>query len=294
MSTRRSTLAVGILVCLLALVAYMVLASGRGPSSSHVTNQYSTRSATQVRTYSAYVGHWCDSENASRPTQSESGISEIAIDAADTDSVTFNVLHTAAAPAYRMTGSETTITAPIKNGVAAFTFRDERGGMNAGTIQFLEDKLVVEIRTTSANGNANGSVAMNCLMLRDQYFGTREVLSPAPATAAVPAYHTPAPGSTERSALMDAARRTFDGDEQIKFIVHELYVQEDWAVGTLDPAGYDGDPPYVNVYVWRRTDGRWTCLQGCGDVGDLTLDDIRTSISRYGVPASLVAAVQFK
>jgi hypothetical protein len=109
---------------------------------------------------------------------SEEGMSQITIEAADNESVRFSVLHTGPTPAYRMTGSESTITAPIVDGVASFEFKDERGSMNAGTIQFLDDKLVVKIRTTSAVSDANGSVAMNCLMLRDQHYGDREVLEP--------------------------------------------------------------------------------------------------------------------
>lgn len=173
----KSAVAVVAVLGLLAAVMSLVQISRR-PDTTAKEPPRATAETTAAPTYSSYVGQWCDSDNATSPTMSEEGMSQITIEAADADSVTFTVLHTASAPAYRMTGSEATITAPIVDGIASFEFQDERGSMNAGAIQFLDDKLVVEIRTTSAASDANGSVAMDCLMLRDQHFADREVLEP--------------------------------------------------------------------------------------------------------------------
>ncbi len=173
----KSAVAVVVVLGLLAAVIYIVQGSRR-PATASEQPPRAAAETTAAPTYSSYVGQWCDSDNATSPTQSEEGLSQITIEAADTDTVTFSVLHTGSAPAYRMTGSESTITAPIVDGIASFEFQDERGSMNAGTIQFLDDKLVVEIRTTSAASDANGSVAMDCLMLRDQHSADREVLEP--------------------------------------------------------------------------------------------------------------------
>lgn len=173
----KSVVAVVAILGLLAAVIYIVQGARR-PTTVSKAQPRTTVEVTAAPTYSAYVGQWCDSENATRPTMSEEGMSQVTIEAADVDSVTFSVLHTGAAPAYRMTGSETTITAPIVNEMASFEFRDERGSMNSGTIQFLDNRLVVEIQATSAASDANGSVAMNCMMLRDQHVFDREVLEP--------------------------------------------------------------------------------------------------------------------
>lgn len=173
----KSAVAVVAILGLLAAVIYIVQGS-RGPVAASEQPPRAAAETTAAPTYSSYVGQWCDSDNATSPTMSEEGFSQITIEAADTDTVTFSVLHTGSAPAYRMTGSESTITAPIVDGVASFEFKDERGSMNAGTIQFLDDRLVVEIRTTSAASDANGSVTMDCLMLRDQHFADRKVIEP--------------------------------------------------------------------------------------------------------------------
>ncbi len=194
-----------------------------------------------------------------------------------------------------MTSSESTVVAQVVDGVAVVEFADDRGGKNRATIQLLGDRILVNI--VSIVGGDNGSLDMDVVMLKDRLNGVRTVDESMLSDASVnseAAYYTPSVGSAERKALMDAARVTFLDMPDTQFIVHELYVQGDWAVGTLDPVGFEHGPPYEHVYVWQRTNGDWTCLQGCSDVGDLTLEDIRDATRQMGVPAKLVDAIRFK
>lgn len=131
--------------------------------------------STETVSYAPYVGYWCDSDNAKRSTMSTEGMDQIEILSASADTVTFTLLHTGAGPSYRMTGSESPITAGIADGVASFEFRDERGSLNTGIIRFLEYELVVEILMTEVDSTASGSAAMHCLMLRDEHYGDRIV-----------------------------------------------------------------------------------------------------------------------
>ena len=180
MNLLKPAVALVVLVGLLAAALYAANSSREPqvlPGPPPTASQATTSSAPM---YSKYVGYWCDSVNATSPTMSEEGMSEIEVTSASTDSIAFTVMHTGAAPSYRITSSDTTITATIVDGVATFEFRDDRGGRNSGIVQFLDEKLVVEILSTGSDTDAigNGSIEMNCLMLKDQYRGTREVLEP--------------------------------------------------------------------------------------------------------------------
>lgn len=242
-----------------------------------------------------YVGYWCDSANAQRRVMSRERMDELEVVDFDGKLLLFTAMHTGPAPSYRITSSENTIVAQVADGVATVEFDDDRGGRNRATIQLLGDRI--QVRIVPVLPADNGSLAMDLVMLRDRFHDARTVdesMPPNTSTVAEVAFHTPSPGSAERRVLMDAARKTFLDTPQTKFVVHELYVQGEWAVGTLDPVGFENGPPYDSVYVWRKTDGVWTCLQGCSDVGDQTLDDIRDAVRQYGVPANLVDAIRFK
>ncbi len=298
MRARRPIVAVAALACLLIVVLFLgyTVIQRRTPDVQRTPVAKKPRLASQPTSAAVdYVGYWCDSANAPRRVMSRERIDELEVVEFDGNHLLFTVMHTGSAPAYRITSSEDTVTALVVDGMARAEFHDDRGGTNRATIQLLGDRLLVRIDPLEASDN--GSLRMDVMMLKDPYHGTREVdedVSPVPTSIVRPGYYTPPAGSPERGALMDAARKTFPPSEQTKFVVYELYVQDDWAVGTLDPVGYESDPPHENVYVWKRVKGKWTCLQGCGDVGELSLDDIRTSIGELGVPADLVAAVQFK
>jgi hypothetical protein len=175
MGFRKSAVAVVGLTCLLAVV---LCAGCSSRDSSQPVPGRSAKPDASATAYSDYLGYWCDSGNAANSKVSQEGMSEIAVSSAGAGSITFTVQHTGPAPSYRITGSETTITAAIVDGKADFEFRDDRGSANSGKIQFLDGKLVVEIRQTAAAPSANGSLAMDCLMLRDRYHDTRTVLEP--------------------------------------------------------------------------------------------------------------------
>lgn len=289
-------------VVALACLLFAVFVLGRAfvqPKPSTQESVPVTKSATTVSGAASsatdYVGYWCDSANAPRRVMSRERMDKLEVVDFDGKRLLFTVMHTGAAPSYRITSSENTIVAQVAGGVASVEFDDDRGGSNRATIRLLGDSILVRIVPVLPADN--GSLAMDVVMLRDRLHGARTVdeSKPSnPSTVAEVAYHTPSPGSTERKALMDAARKTFLDAPRTTFVVHELYIQGDWAVGTIDPVGFEHGPPYDNVYVWRKTGGVWTCLQGCGDVGDQTLDDIRDAVRQIGVPAHLVDAIRFK
>jgi len=290
--------AVAALACLLLAVFVLGRAFVQPKPSAQEPTPVTERAGTASRTASPaadYVGYWCDSANAPRRVMSRERMDELEVVGFDGNRLLFTVMHTGAAPSYRITSSENTVVAEVVDRVARVEFDDDRGGMNRATIQLLGDRILVRIVPVLAADN--GSLGMDAVMLRDRLHGTRTVDESMPSNASMgaeAAYHTPSPGSAERGALMDAARETFLDAPKTKFVVHELYVQGDWAVGTLDPVGFEHGPPYENVYVWRKANGVWTCLQGCGDVGDLTLDDVRDAVRQIGVPANLVDAIRFK
>jgi len=130
--------------------------------------------------YASYVGHWCDSRNARRNVIDSEGMDSVEIVACSSTSIKLTLLHTASAPAYRMTGSETTITAPLRNGVARFTFNDERGGMDSATVTLLSGGALA-VNVESLSSGDNGSIQMDCLMRKDQYFDSRQADEPVPS-----------------------------------------------------------------------------------------------------------------
>lgn len=290
--------AVAALACLLLAVFVLGRAFVQPKSSTQEPRPVTETASPASRTASPaadYVGYWCDSANAPRPVMSRERMDELEVVGFDGNRLLFTVMHTGAAPSYRITSSESTVVAQVVDSVARVDFDDDRGGMNRATIQVLGDRLLVRIVPILPADN--GSLEMDVVMLRDRLHGARTVDESVPSntsTGADAAYHTPSPGSAERKALMDTARGTFLDAPKTTFVVHEIYVQGDWAVGTLDPAGFEHGPPYDNVYVWRKANGVWTCLQGCSDVGEQTLDDIRDAVRQIGVPANLVDAIRFK
>ena len=77
--------------------------------------------------------------------------------------------------------------------------------------------------------------------------------------------HTPAKGSAERKAIMDAIRPTYKGegsDGQIVFLVNYLKVHNGWAWADVTPLGSDnkpvaeGGPAFLHYenQVWKAID----------------------------------------
>lgn len=182
MGSWKSVVAVAALVCVVVIVAglgwsfFQVPIVPTPPAS---TPEIRARDIAQATARANYSGHWCDSANAPRKVMSSEGLDEIVVTASSERSLTFSVMHTGPAPSYRIVGSETTITAPVVDGVATFEFLDDLGSANEGTIELLDDKLVVEIGLAdSPNPEANASIAMNCVMLRDRNYASRTVEEP--------------------------------------------------------------------------------------------------------------------
>lgn len=77
--------------------------------------------------------------------------------------------------------------------------------------------------------------------------------------------HTPAKGSTERKAIMDALRvvvRKMSALEVI-FVVRHLKVNNDWAWVEADPESADGTQHYETlVGLLHRKNGHWVYVEG--------------------------------
>lgn len=105
----------------------------------------------------------------------------------------------------------------------------------------------------------------------------------APAVTAPAAgrrIYTPASGSAERTALMDALRAKVRGDlgGDVVFVVNNLKSDGNWAFAELEPQWRDGrkiDPASTPLYrgepdwpfdglhteaIWRKVDGRWQVM----------------------------------
>jgi hypothetical protein len=290
----KPIVATSVLACVAGVVLLLgyTVAQHRSHGVQQIPVVRQSRPTSQVASGGIdYVGYWCDSANAPRQVMGHDGMDELQVVSFDGTHLRFTVMHTGGAPAYRITSSEDTVTARVANGVAKAEFRDDQSGMASATIELLGDRLLVRIDPLSPSDG--GSLRMNIMMVRDEHHSSREVdesTLPATAQGVQPTYYTPVPGSPERRTLMDAARKTFSTEAQPVFVVHELYVQGDWAVGTLAPDGTN-----VNgIYVWKKAAGNWRCLQGCGDIGDQSRSEQLAAIRRLGVPANLVAAIQFK
>lgn len=96
------------------------------------------------------------------------------------------------------------------------------------------------------------------------------LIAAAPALAQT--FHTPAPGSAERRALMDAVRPQVEREvgAPVEFVVDTLLVGQGWAFAVLEPQRpgggrisqpqdefYDGVTTYA---VLRNTGGGWRSL----------------------------------
>jgi photosystem II stability/assembly factor-like uncharacterized protein len=99
--------------------------------------------------------------------------------------------------------------------------------------------------------------------------------------------YTPAKGSAERTALMNAAH-TATGNKHL-YLVDDLYAEGDWAVGwlTFNGSGYKGD----TVCAWHEVNGTWKCVvvRYFWTGSSTPLDAIYQAFSDAGVPAALVA-----
>jgi len=66
--------------------------------------------------------------------------------------------------------------------------------------------------------------------------------------------YTPAKGTTERQALMDAAR--IHDSFSAQYVVNALYSNGEWAIGTLKPDSVAVDP---SAYIWHKAIDGWVC-----------------------------------
>jgi len=77
--------------------------------------------------------------------------------------------------------------------------------------------------------------------------------------------HTPAKGSEERKAILDAMRgviRKMSGLEVV-FVVRHLKANGDWAWAEVDPASADGKQHYESLTgLLHRKNGRWVYVEG--------------------------------
>jgi hypothetical protein len=93
----------------------------------------------------------------------------------------------------------------------------------------------------------------------------------APRAAQADSAYTPARGSAERQAIMDAMRahrRRFD-PRPVTFVVGRLRVQRGWAWLAVQPQSPDGRSRYEGEEaLLRRRSGRWTVAEVMPAVGE--------------------------
>lgn len=122
-------------------------------------------------------GNWCDVENATSTVISKKGIKQLEILSVDDRQLTCNIVNTMAAPAYRITGTLEPIVASIDERVASFETKDERGNYVQGTLTIDGDTIRVSIKSTGTHDKSlgsNGSLSMDCTMVRDQHYNDRQ------------------------------------------------------------------------------------------------------------------------
>ena len=166
----------------LAGLAFALLASGcthddRAGGRAATPAPTPSALAAPALDYAAYEGHWCDSRNADRPVLGPEGMDSAEVSLCTSTTIELTLMHTGSAPAYRITASESTVTAPLHNGVARFTLNDDRGGSASGTITLLPDAAMT-VRLESQTAGDNGAIDMDCLMRKDRYFDSREAEAP--------------------------------------------------------------------------------------------------------------------
>ena len=92
-----------------------------------------------------------------------------------------------------------------------------------------------------------------------------------PRVAQADSAYTPARGSAERKAIMDAMRahrRRFDA-RPVTFVVSHLRVQRGWAWLAVQPQSPDGRSRYEGEEaLLRRRNGRWTVAEVMPAVGE--------------------------
>lgn len=110
---------------------------------------------------------------------------------------------------------------------------------------------------------------LSALVLLSAPAGGARVERP-PAVQADSAY-TPARGSAERKAIMDAMRahrRRFD-PQPVIFVVSHLRVQRGWAWLAAEPQSPDGRSHYEGEEaLLRRRNGRWAVVETMPAVGE--------------------------
>lgn len=151
--------------------------------------------------------------------------------------------------------------------------------------------FVVRIASRDFDATKAGTILQQNPIGADARFGSAVniVVSKGPKP---PQVFTPQKGSSLRQALLDATRayENYDGD----YVVVELHVLGNWAVGTLRMA--DLPESYgTSQYAWHRKSGSWNHVL-TGDVGETShwKGMIRQAWADWGVPEGLIDAFQFK
>ena len=105
------------------------------------------------------------------------------------------------------------------------------------------------------------TIAFAVLLLGGPTSGAHEQ---RPRAAQADSAHTPARGSAERKAILDAMRahrRRFDS-RPVTFVVSHLRVQRGWAWLSVQPQSFDGRSRYEGEdALLRRRSGRWTVVE---------------------------------
>jgi hypothetical protein len=111
----------------------------------------------------------------------------------------------------------------------------------------------------------------------------------SPVVAQTTGVHTPATGSAERAAILDAMRARGDNHDRI-FAVRYLRVSKDWAFVTGDPQSSDGKQHYeAESALLHKVKDRWSVVdQPCAEADCNERAEIVRMLGKFpGVPSTI-------
>lgn len=100
--------------------------------------------------------------------------------------------------------------------------------------------------------------------------------SAGPAPTTPPGPHTPAMGTAERAAIMDAQRAFMAAQgmpSDVVFVVDWLRVDGGWAYSKVNPQSPDGGAQYEPLAFLLRDRGGWAVVDIFGSEGDMSVED---------------------
>jgi hypothetical protein len=136
---------------------------------------------------------------------------------------------------------------------------------------------------------ASGAIAMAAAVAIVAAAAVVAAAAQSPSLAQTTGVHTPAAGSAERNAIMDAMRTLGDNHDRI-FVVRYLRVAKDWAFITGDPQSADGKQHFeAESALLHKVNERWGVVdQPCAEAGCNERAEIVRMLAKFpGAPSTI-------